>query len=307
MIGFAVLAGTMVGGGLLWLLRPLWAPMRAPGIGPTLANVAVLRAQLDELQAERAAGALSADHHDADRAELLRRALAVAPPAPPGSGVQPRTDLQTLPDPAPGARRTALALLVAIPCTAALLYAQLGAPAAIGAPPPQTGRAAIEQRVAHLAARLQDAPDDVRGWRELAGAYAELQRFPEAARAHARLVALEPDNPDALVDHAEALSAAQGGSTMGAPITQVRKALQLAPANRRALAMAANDAFERKDVPVAIGYWQRLRAVVPADSPVAQAIDSHLADARAGVGLGTGASAVPVPATATTATAMPGR
>jgi cytochrome c-type biogenesis protein CcmH len=56
----------------------------------------------------------------------------------------------------------------------------------------------IEGMVAQLADRLKASPDDVAGWRRLARAYDVLGRADEAQRAHERVLALAPNDPDAL-------------------------------------------------------------------------------------------------------------
>ncbi len=58
--------------------------------------------------------------------------------------------------------------------------------------------AMIEGMVAQLAGRLKETPGDVEGWRRLARAYDVLGRGPDAARAHERVLALAPNDPNAL-------------------------------------------------------------------------------------------------------------
>jgi cytochrome c-type biogenesis protein CcmH len=48
----------------------------------------------------------------------------------------------------------------------------------------------------------------------------------------------------------------------------------------KANALAGTIAFQRGDHARAIAYWERVKANVPPDSPVAQAIDASLAEAR---------------------------
>ncbi len=69
---------------------------------------------------------------------------------------------------------------------------------AAGKMAPADRTAMIEGMVAQLAARLKTSPNDVDGWRRLARAYDVLERKPEAARAHERVLALAPNDPDAL-------------------------------------------------------------------------------------------------------------
>ena len=76
MIAFYVVAALLVVAVLLSLLRPLLRAGAGDASDDTRAsNVRILREQLAELDAERAAGTLTAEHHAAARAELERRVL----------------------------------------------------------------------------------------------------------------------------------------------------------------------------------------------------------------------------------------
>lgn len=140
--------------------------------------------------------------------------------------------------------------------------------------------AQIEQLAAQLAARLEREPGDANGWRTLARTYYVMKRFPEAVGAYGRLVALAPLDADLLADYADALAMTQGRSLAGKPMELVGKALELDPAQWKALSMAATDAFQRNEVQAAIGYWERALAAVPPDSAMAESIRNSLAQAR---------------------------
>lgn len=69
--------------------------------------------------------------------------------------------------------------------------------AAAGALPQADQRAMIDAMVAKLAARLKAEPNDVNGWRRLAHAYTVLGKGPEAAKAWAQVLRLDPADADA--------------------------------------------------------------------------------------------------------------
>jgi cytochrome c-type biogenesis protein CcmH len=56
----------------------------------------------------------------------------------------------------------------------------------------------IRGMVDGLAARLKDQPNDVRGWQMLARSYGVLNETEKAAEAYAQVLALAPEDPDAL-------------------------------------------------------------------------------------------------------------
>ena len=286
MIAFVLIAAFLVVAGLSWLLRPLVAKARPDGAVREASNLAIIRGQLEDIELDVSTGALSPEQSREARAELERRAL--------DEGRAPTRSQTSTKAPSAGGRRTALALTLAIPCAAALLYWQLGNFDAFAPPAPagveqQVAPADVEQMVARLAAHLEEKPDDSRGWSVLARSYYAMNRFPDAAKAYERLAALEPDNADVLANYADALAMALGRNAAGKPMELVRQALKIDPAQWKALAIAGSEAFERKDFPAAVGYWERARAVVPADSELSKSIEGSIAQARAAGSL----SAVP--------------
>jgi cytochrome c-type biogenesis protein CcmH len=60
----------------------------------------------------------------------------------------------------------------------------------------------------------------------------------------------------------------------------VNAALARDPQQWKALAMAGTEAFERKDYRAAVDYWERLRASIPADAPLATNIAASIDEAR---------------------------
>jgi cytochrome c-type biogenesis protein CcmF len=180
-------------------------------------------------------------------------------------------------------RAAALAATVLALC-AAVLYSHFGRPdlllaqrAAAGGP---ATPAQLEALAGRLAARLERQPQDAQGWRVLALSYYAMQRFPDAARAYGRLAEIVPDDPSVLADHADALAMAQGRRMAGQPLALARRALELDPAQWKARALMATEAFQRKDYQAAIGHWQALQVSAPPDSEMAKTVAGYIAQAR---------------------------
>ena len=74
---------------------------------------------------------------------------------------------------------------------------------------PEDRQDMIRGMLANLATRLEDAPDDVEGWRRLARSREVLGEPEAAAEAYDRALALEPDDPETLLRGA--LASAQIG------------------------------------------------------------------------------------------------
>jgi cytochrome c-type biogenesis protein CcmH len=256
-------------------------------------NLAVLRAQLSQLDQDLAAGALDPAQHAQARAEIERRVLEeeVVTAAPVGGG-------------SPRAAR--YWLLLAVPLLAVALYAVLGTPqalspsAAMQAGHGEPNQGDMDALVAKLAERMEKQPpgqvSDVEGWVMLGRSYAAMQRFPEAQRAFARALQLAPNDAQLLADQADVMAMLQGRNLEGEPLRLVQQALRADPSNLKALALAGTAAFERKDYVAAIDYWGKARAVAPPDSEFAQGLERGVAEARAAAGTAAGpVAAAPAP------------
>lgn len=78
----------------------------------------------------------------------------------------------------------------------------------------------IRSMVDGLAARLQDEPDDLAGWRMLARSWEMLGDPAAAAKAYARAIALDPEHPETLLRGA--ITAAEASDTASARANFVR-------------------------------------------------------------------------------------
>lgn len=171
--------------------------------------------------------------------------------------------------------------------------AQKAAIAADGSPPSPEQ---IEAMVQRLADRLKDMPDDVQGWQMLVRSYMILERYAEAAEASARVLRLQPDDPNALADHADTLALRNGRSLEGEPLTLIERALRIDPRNLKALALAGAAAFDRGDAAEAARLWERVVEVGPPDSPIVEQAREGVAEARRMAALAGAAATAPGPA-----------
>ncbi len=293
MIPFAVIAVAMVAIALAWLVVPLLRQRRTASIAREASNVAILRDQLKELDADLRNGAVSPEQHQQARRELEQRVLEESVPQQPA---QPTSVAATS-----AGRRTVWALAAVIPVAAIALYALWGNFESFS-PMAQTSQhqmssEQIGQMVAKLEARLQKEPENADGWLVLARTYYSMGRYQEATRAFERASKLIPDDASLLADYADALGATQQ-SLQGKPTELVAQALKIDPRHWKALALAGTAAFDRQDFKQAVAYWEQLKAVAPADLEMAKTIDSSIAEARQLGGLAGAANAgAPMPAT----------
>ena len=254
MIGFALGALALLAATLAFLLWPLARAPRASAAADAAAtNAAVLKDQLAELERDHAAGTIGPAEYEQAKLELKRRLL---------------EDTAVAEDASPSAARrrplAAVATAIALPVTAAGLYLVLGAPAALDPEQtqPQLGRADVEAMVEKLAQRLQNQPDDAEGWAMLGRSYRVLGRNAEAAQAYAKAEKVVATDPRLLVDYAESLALAHGGSLQGKPAELVARALELDPGNPLALMLSGAVSFQREDYAGAIRQWEKVQALL---------------------------------------------
>jgi cytochrome c-type biogenesis protein CcmH len=181
---------------------------------------------------------------------------------------------------------SAIAVGLLLPATAVVLYAAIGTPQAVLAPPaqaeaPAIGPAQIEAMVNRLAERLKTEPDDAEGWRMLAHSYETLRRFDAAVDAYRHLIALEPNNANGLTDAAVALGMAMNQDLSGEPERLIDRALAINPNHVQALALKGSAAYERGDYAQAIPPWKKILAMVPRDSEMARSIAASVEKAEA--------------------------
>jgi cytochrome c-type biogenesis protein CcmH len=288
MVVFWALSAAMTLVALVFVLVPLLRARGEPD-GPTAreATLAVLRGQRQEIEADIAAGNLPAAARDEALAELVDRAGEDLPPEAPAS--------KRAPPPAGKPWVTAAVTAVAVPALAFGLYAAIGSPAAVdlkamprissGGANPSHDKELVAM-IDSLAQKVKERPDDARGWELLARSMASLGRFEESAAAYAHLNKIAPNDPNVLADYADALGMTQGRVLRGKPRELAEQALAIDPKHHKALALAGTAAMDAAEWGAAMGYWQRLAAAVPPDSPDVAQLKQIIEEVRQRAGPG---------------------
>jgi cytochrome c-type biogenesis protein CcmH len=78
---------------------------------------------------------------------------------------------------------TAIASVVTVTAIAAIIYAQIGTPTL---PTDAAESQSVEAMVASLAARLQENPNDIEGWKMLGRSYLQLKDFSAGGKPRIR-------------------------------------------------------------------------------------------------------------------------
>ena len=275
MSGFFIGAGALITVALLMLLYPL---LRRDTLDSSNArskiNARVYKDQLAELDIDRSNGIIDSTAYEQSRNELERRAL---------QDIGENEDKATR-----STRWPAIVMVSVIPFAAIATYAMLGNPStmfeAVDQHAMSTGK--IQSMVANLAERLEKNPGDLKGWVMLGRAYKAMGRFPESIQAFERAgVALDED-PQYLIDFAEALARGDRDNFQkrGAPL--IARALKIDPDHTPSLLFAGSSAFERGDYKTASRHWKKVLAGLPPDSEEARAVAEAISRADGGLAQG---------------------
>lgn len=273
MLIFWLAAGLLLLLALAFAIVPLLRVRTSESISRREANLAVLRTQREELERDVAFGTLPAAAREEALEELVTRA---------------GEDLAGLEETAGSTAKrpwkSIAVLATLLPACAIALYLTLGNPAAIDlakfAVAPDMNDKQIEAMVASLGEKVKARPDDKQGWALYARSLNAMGRWNEAAAAYAHLAALAPDDANVLADWADSLAMAQGRNLSGKPYALVRRALEIDPANSKALALAGTGALNEGDFANALKHWQALAALVPPGGSEAQQVAAVIAEVR---------------------------
>lgn len=271
---------------MFWLLSAMLVLIALAFVLPTLWRSSggdPLRERRDAIRHALRAGVIDAAEAEAKLAALT--AQASSPTAQPS-------------------RILPIALLVLLPAAAFALYRHVGEPRAMdaawqGAAAVANGSVApaaadpngsaapdMEQAVSGLAERLKNEPDDLEGWMLLGRAYKSMERFAPAREALANAIRLAPENPDVMVEYAEAMVLASDSRRFeGEARELLDRAIALQPGSQRGLWLLGVANYQQSKFADAATVWERLLALIPPDAEPLDALRERIADARAKAGL----------------------
>jgi cytochrome c-type biogenesis protein CcmH len=293
---FWSLAAVMVMVALLFVLPPLLRNRELSAVSRDDLNTEVIKTQLAELDADLAIGKLDQAQYGAARTDLEQELLYDLATTGPAQS-EPRSG-----------RWATLLIVPALPLCAVLLYQQLGSeelidrlqqtrasqsqPAQQQSPP----TASIDEMVAKLAARLQQQPDDLKGWVMLARSYTILKRYGDAEAAYENVLRLGGENAELLTDYADTTVMATGGRFTDKAGALLTRALELDPGNVKGLWLAGHWKNQSGAYAEALDYWQQAAVKLPAGSEDAAVIAQQISKLQEQLGI----EAEPASAVATT-------
>ncbi|HBX54496.1 c-type cytochrome biogenesis protein CcmI [Pseudomonas sp. UBA2684] len=270
MIEFWLSAGLLLLAALAFLLIPVLRARKAQAEEDrTALNVTLYQERIQELENQRLAGILSDEQMQNGRDEAARELLADT------EGNQPARKLGVLGSKVP------LAAALLMPLLGYGLYLHWGAiddveRARIFAEQPQS----IEEMTARLEASVQANPESAESWYFLGRTYMAQERAGDAAAAFERAVGVVGREPELLGQWAQALYFAGNKQWNEQLQALTDEALQADPAEVTSLGLLGIAAFEDGRFNEAIGFWERLVAVLPEQDPSRQAIQGGIARAK---------------------------
>lgn len=274
MIDFWIAAGLLLLLALAFLLLPVVRGHRAQAEEDrTALNVALYEERLAELDAQHAAGTLSAEQLEAGRAEAARELLA-------------DTDVGDAPHRSSLGKAVPMAVALLVPLLGYGLYLHWGASDRL-----ELARQLAEQpkTLEEMTARLEEAvkvqPDSAEGWYFLGRTYMAQERPVDAVRAFEQAARLAQRPPEILGQWAQALYFAEGKRWSPQMQALTDEALAGDPTEITSLGLLGIAAFEERRFADAAGYWERLVAILPEGDPSRAAIVGGIAQARRQAGM----------------------
>ena len=277
MIEFWLCAGLLLLVALAFLLIPVLRGRKAQAEEDrTALNVSLYQERLQELQGQHEAGALNDEQLQHGRDEAARELLADTE----GAGASSRF--------AALGRTIPLLAALLMPVLGFGLYQHWGAideleQARTFAAQPKS----IEEMTARLEASVQSNPDSAEGWYFLGRAYMAQERASDAAVAFERAVGVAGREPELLGQWAQALYFAGNKQWNEQMQALTDEALKADPEEVTSLGLLGIAAYEEGRFTAAIGFWERLVAVLPEQDPSRQAIQGGIERARERLGVPT--------------------
>lgn len=291
MTAFWVISGILIVVALLFIVPTLLKTRneQEERVERDAVNVTVYRDQLAELEKDLENDILTQEQYSQSKQELQQRMLQDIPDQEEDVVIKKTGKLANI--------AISTVIVMTLPIAAVYLYLEIGDTRGLL---PQAQLANVTQMQQHpgsnndapaghdnfmsvldnLITRLNNNPEDIEGWFMLARTYAIMKRYDEAASTYARLNQMIPDDPQILSDYADVLAMTNDGSLTGKPSELIAEALNLDPDYPKALALAGTVEYEKKEFSQAAAFWERLLAVIPGESQLAQSVRESIADAR---------------------------
>jgi cytochrome c-type biogenesis protein CcmH len=263
---------------ILWPLS-----RRAPRSGEEQpVDVAFYKAKLAEIDRESANDLLTVEDAKAAKTEAARRLLRAAETDP---ALNPAPVKNAAANPVAAQWRLRLAAILAlsiVPAVSVGLYMYLGHPSwpdePLAARLDKPGEnMTLAEAVAKVEAHLRKDPNDGRGYEVLVPVYLRLGRMEDAVRTAGLAMQKLGATPERETVYGETLVYASNGIVTDAAREMFQKAANANPPPKKALWFLGLAASEDGDKAKALGYWQKLVAMIPQGSGARADLEKRIA------------------------------
>jgi cytochrome c-type biogenesis protein CcmH len=263
----------MVLAALALILRPLLSDRPLSALDQRDVNLTIYHRRLQELEADQATGLLTEAAATEAKLELQRQLLG-------DLGPEPAAPARRRP-----AYRAAAVVGVLLPVAVLALYLHLGSLGAeremLAAASRSDGQdqvAFIREHLGELQAKVRAEPGNLEAVLMLGRAYLVLEQYDVAVDMYAASEPWAGGQVAFLVDYAEAVAYAQGGSMLGKPVQLLQQGLGIDPDFPKGLWLAGLAAIQADQPERARQYWEKLVAILPPESEPAAQLRQVLAE-----------------------------
>lgn len=175
---------------------------------------------------------------------------------------------------------TLLATAVFIPLFSIAIYTSVGSPEVAFQEEAieETGQASIEQLLEAAERRLEQAPDDLRGWLVVAPVYARQGKYDKAIAAYKNAIRLSDKDPELTFALAEVLVEKSQGLISDEALSYAQKTVALNEDHASAKFMLGIAAFQKGNNDEAIRIWQALIDSAQGNEPWVSVVQQRIDD-----------------------------
>jgi len=137
-----------------------------------------------------------------------------------------------------------------------------------------------QQLIVEFEGRLKDKPNNIQYLFLLARAQMDVGNFAEAAKAYQRVLTLDSQSAMIMAELAQAIFLRDGNKITPPVVDLAKRAVTLDSKNTIALGLLGVDAYNRKDYPATIKYWQKTVDISGADSQGGRALAAGIERAK---------------------------
>ncbi|MEO5376530.1 MAG: tetratricopeptide repeat protein [Magnetococcus sp. DMHC-6] len=243
--------------------------------------------QIKELEYELAAGNLEALEGQNQRQELEQELIGLLKEldhAPNNNSTSKGDKKLSLESQRPLDIASGVAVMVLVAMVSSGLYLALGTPELVPSPKAEMGANLhdMEGKIAGLADRLKNEPDNLSGWMQLGKTYAVMGRTPEAILAFEHILSRQPNDLEAAVLLGENRIRDDRPGQLQKGLELFQQILAKNPERPEPYWFLGALALRAGERDKAIELWEKLAKILPVSDPAQATVQEALKNARSG-------------------------